>query len=556
MLNYQIPMMKFKPALLALVLSASAYAQRAPEVLQIDPAVKVNAPTSPGTFYELQSSPDLENWIPERTFAGTGNLVESVFVTETNRFFRLAGISYPQLNGVQVTTGGTGLNPAFDPGIYTYALRVTGEITVLTFDFGTDVTEADLNGEAVGAGQPVSLVLTNHPDLWLRLEGQNGLVTKYLIKPIPAAFPYATVTNLVSPDNDYVILNAARFQNNAPGSWLMVLDNRGVPLWWKRIELGLHLQVHGNGLLSYVAEAGRNANNDRLSQNVVMDSYFNELFSLMPEGEYINDLHAFLITTRGTYYSLEYQWNTNTLEIDGVLTNLYVKDNFIKEQSLATGEVLFEWGSWGNISYLDSKYPNQADYAHLNWVAEDFDGNPMVSARGTSQVIKIDKRTGNVQWRLGGAMSDFEFVDDPLNGFGGQHSAHRLPNGNILIFDNRNFVSTNKVLPGEGPSRVVEYQLDETAGTAKLVWSYTREGYHSTSEGGAQRLPNGNTFITWGKNTATAMTEVDSAGTILQDIRITDSNGINLLAYHSYKVKREEIAGIRDQPRPGPQPVP
>jgi hypothetical protein len=377
-----------------------------------------------------------------------------------------------------------------------------------------------------------------------------------LIKPIPAAFPRISVTNQVAPDEDYVILNAARFQNNTPGSWLMVLDNHGVPLWWKRIELGLHLQMHDNGLLSYVAAAGRNEKNEILSRNVILDGYFNELFSFMPEGGYINDLHDFVITRRGTFYTLEYRWNTNSLELDGVVTNLFVKDNFVKEYSLPNGELLFEWGTWGNVSYQDSKYPNRADYAHLNWVAEDFDGNPMVSARGTSQVIKIDKRDGGVLWRLGGAMSTFSFVNDPLNGFGGQHSAHRIPNGNILIFDNRNFVSTNAVIPSEGPSRVVEYRLNEADGTATLTWSYSREGYHSTSEGGAQRMDNGHTFITWGKSTITAMTEVDAAGNLLQDIAVKEPSGNPYLVYHSYKLRRAEIPGIRDLPRAGPQELP
>ena len=92
---------------------------------------------------------------------------------------------------------------------------------------------------------------------------------------------------------------------------------------------------------------------------------------------------------------------------------------------------------------------------------------------------------------MGGKDSDFNIIDDPLGGFSHQHTVSQLGNGNILLFDNGNLHQPQQ-------SRVVEYQLDEEAMTATYVWSYTEAGRFSYAAGSAQRLPNGNTFISWG----------------------------------------------------------
>jgi hypothetical protein len=71
-----------------------------------------------------------------------------------------------------------------------------------------------------------------------------------------------------------------------------------------------------------------------------------------------------------------------------------------------------------------------------------------------------------------------------------QHDATLLPNGNILIFDN----GTKR-----GYSRAVEVVPE----SGEISWSYeenTREDFFSSSRGGAQRLPNGNTLLTESNN--------------------------------------------------------
>ena len=58
--------------------------------------------------------------------------------------------------------------------------------------------------------------------------------------------------------------------------------------------------------------------------------------------------------------------------------------------------------------------------------------------------------------------------------------------------------------------------------TATLVWSYERDGHYALSQGSAQRLANGNTFIGWGSVKSTLATEVDAEGRIVFDMAASD----------------------------------
>jgi hypothetical protein len=166
------------------------------------------------------------------------------------------------------------------------------------------------------------------------------------------------------------------------------------------------------------------------------------------------------------------------------------------------GRLVFEWRSWEHVRLTDTaatneferRPPDVVSYMHGNGLALDRDGHIILSARRFDQLIKINRRTGRIMWRMGGPASvnnEFTFIDDPHNGFSGQHHPTILPNGNLLLFDN----GTNQ--EGAPISRVVEYALDQENRTARLVWSYA-DGRYAPAMGSAQRLPNGNTLIGWG----------------------------------------------------------
>jgi hypothetical protein len=101
--------------------------------------------------------------------------------------------------------------------------------------------------------------------------------------------------------------------------------------------------------------------------------------------------------------------------------------------------VLFEWHSLEHVG-LDETYARVSqdgspgiDYFHVNFIEVDHDSNLIVSARETFAVYKIDRKTGEVMWRLGGKKSDFEM--GPGTRFAYQHDARRQRDGTISIFD-------------------------------------------------------------------------------------------------------------------------
>jgi outer membrane protein assembly factor BamB len=87
-----------------------------------------------------------------------------------------------------------------------------------------------------------------------------------------------------------------------------------------------------------------------------------------------------------------------------------------------------------------------------------------------------------------------------------QHDPDVLPNGNLLVFDNR-----GKFGPG-GQTRVLEFN----PGNGEIAWTYGGDRNHhfeSFIRGSQQRLPNGNTFIT--EDDGGRLLEVTGDGTIV-----------------------------------------
>lgn len=103
------------------------------------------------------------------------------------------------------------------------------------------------------------------------------------------------------------------------------------------------------------------------------------------------------------------------------------------------------------------------------------------------------RETWSIKWSWGA--ENLEFPHDPS----------LLDNGNILLFDNGLL---------RGYSRVLELE----PASQEIVWEYTGsppEDFYSPIMGAAQRLPNGNTFIT--HSWKGRLFEVTSSGDIVWD---------------------------------------
>jgi len=204
-----------------------------------------------------------------------------------------------------------------------------------------------------------------------------------------------------------------------------------------------------------------------------------------------------------------------------------VWQGIVQELDIQTGEVLFEWQSIEHVgleeTYItpsEDHYPG-IDYFHINSIDVDHDNNLLISARETSTVYKIDRKTGEVIWRLGGKMSDFQMEQGARFAF--QHDARRLPDGTISIFDNGTTVFQNGVPKAVEDSRAIVLEVDEELMRAKLVDEYTHpEGMRADAAGNTQVLPDGDVFVGWGR--ALAISEFSHEGDLLFDLRLPPQN--------------------------------
>lgn len=225
------------------------------------------------------------------------------------------------------------------------------------------------------------------------------------------------------------------------------------------------------------------------------------------------DLHELQLLDNGNALLLSYVPVPYDLSPFGGPVDGSVVDIVIQEQD-RSHNVVFEWRGLQHIPLTNSYFSLTAtlpvDYMHTNGIEPDSDGNLLISSRNTSDVVKIDRNTGGILWRMGGRNNEFNFNGD--SGFWLQHDVRRLPNGNITVFDNGNFHSPSA-------SRQVEYQVDEVNKVLTRTWQFPLDASRFTNiMGNAQRLPNGNTIGSWA--VLNKVTEVTPNGSVAIELKL------------------------------------
>jgi hypothetical protein len=174
-----------------------------------------------------------------------------------------------------------------------------------------------------------------------------------------------------------------------------------------------------------------------------------------------------------------------------------VLNGIIKEVDIRTGRLVWQWDSLSHVpvtaSYLKVSASGLYDYFHLNSIQQLSDGNLLISARNTSAVYLIDKRTGRIIWTLGGKSSSFSV--GPGATFQWQHDAHLV--GQTLTLFNDAWGGAG--YPQTTPSSAMTLHLNTSSMTATLVHSYGHSPPVTVrAEGSMETLPNGDVFVGWG----------------------------------------------------------
>ena len=324
----------------------------------------------------------------------------------------------------------------------------------------------------------------------------------------------------------------------------MIVDDRGQVVWFRPLPgsygraMDFKVQTYrGRPVLTWGETPG---------EYVIFDHSYREIARLRAGNGYGGNHHEFLISPQDTALITIYapvRWDISAV---GGPKNGVAKEGIVQELDIQSGEVLFEWHSLEHVgleeTYVkpwDDQYPG-IDYFHINSIDVDHDNNLLISARETSTVYKIDRKTGEVIWRLGGKKSDFEM--GPGTRFAYQHDARRQPDGTISIFDNGTTVFHNGIPRAVEESRAIVLELDKKKMTAALVHEYTHpDKQYADAAGNVQMLPNGNVFIGWGR--AMTISEFSRDGELLFDARLPPQN-------KSYRAFRFPWSG-----HPGDQPA-
>ena len=321
-------------------------------------------------------------------------------------------------------------------------------------------------------------------------DGAVPLLAGTAPRPDAAAPPALTTTTTGREDDGVLLTTPAPVGGDLAGA--AIYDNAGEPVWWKP---GPYMNLEP---LTFRGEPALSVfdNTDAGGEYLLLNSSYQEIASYRMDG-FFTDSHEFELSPDGSrVLLLGFSFVTRDLTEYGGKPDAQVIDAVVQEQDAATGEVLFEWSALDHIPLTETREPltgELVDPVHANSLAYDADGDLLMSARHTSTVYKIDRESGAVRWRLGGAASDFAFAS-PAERPSYQHDARRLPDGRLMLFDNGNRSDPQR-------SRGAVYELDEEAMTARLADDLqTPEPVFTLFAGSARQTAGGNVLLGYGSS--------------------------------------------------------
>jgi len=298
----------------------------------------------------------------------------------------------------------------------------------------------------------------------------------------------------------------------------MIVDDLGQLVWFSKDRYATDFKVQryrGEPVLTWWQ--GKVVAGHGVGEYVIFDSSYREITRVQAGSGHQGDLHEFSITPQDTALLTSYVATPTDLSPIGGPKEGMAWGGIAQELDIESGKVLFEWRSLEHVGVEESyrEEPPQdpdtpIDYFHINSINIDFDGNFLISAKGTSAVYKVDRESGEILWRLGGKKSDFEMGEGTRTAF--QHDARRQSDGTITSFDNGAPPQVHE------QSRGIVVDLDMNSMSATLVREFTHpKKLLSTSQGNVQVLPNGDAFVGWGS--APYFSEYSEDGELLFDAR-------------------------------------
>jgi hypothetical protein len=357
----------------------------------------------------------------------------------------------------------------------------------------------------------------------------------------------------------------------------MVLDTRGVPVWYYRSSVPMvgvaDVDSLVPGEISFKpSDEGPSTPFEihTLSPPSTFDISAPSLdaheLQRLPNGDYLVITAALVehVDLEGLVLPLP-DGGTLSFGADSTIVNCG-----IAEVEPKTGAVVWTWDAQDHfdpvkdLTYLSTgillKGTRVVQPYHCNSIAVDANGNLLVSGRHMDSIFYIERPSGRVLWKMGGAtFSKDDAVYVPLDAgpFYRQHDARLQASWSYTCAGGRGQVSVfDDETEAPGPMRAVTFDVtiplpppgdggavddcgvaagDGGRGTATLAWEYLGVGT-STGNGSFRVLADGSRTIGWGFVPLT-FSEVDEAGVDLLDFRLTTGDS----SYRAIKVPLTDL---------------
>jgi hypothetical protein len=314
----------------------------------------------------------------------------------------------------------------------------------------------------------------------------------------------------------------------------MILDQNGRLVWFKALPphasaANFRVQEYqGRPVLTWW-QGDITRHGFGLGVDEIDDGTYTTVAVVQAGNGYTADLHDFQLTPQSTALITAYHPILCDLSAVGGPARGAAVDGVLQEIDVRTGLVMYEWTSLDHVALAESYERASSststwpfDFFHINSLALDRDGSLLVSARNTWAVYEVDRRSGQIIWRLGGRRSSF--AAGPGTRTAWQHDPRQLPDGSISIFDN-----------GASPavrtqSRGVVLGLDGQHRAATVMAQFLHSPPLSAeSQGNMQRLENGDWFLGWGQ--LPYFSEYGPEGQLLFDAHFP----VNVQSYRSFR---------------------
>lgn len=325
--------------------------------------------------------------------------------------------------------------------------------------------------------------------------------------PLPADFPSWRFESLRPAPPGLFVVTFSDPADDRP--WVIVFDDEGVPRWWYNPDTrALWGQILGDGNIVWARSFGDGYGLDpRMAHEVRSES--GKLIRLVRTEGSIVDGHEYRELPNGNVLLDTYVPETADLRRFGGPKRAAIASAEVQEVD-PSGRVLWRWSSRGHIGLRETgrwwrnvlSNPRRRlhreifDPVHINSIEPRGHGEVVISTRHTDAVYGIDRRTGEIRWKLGGTPTgkSLRVVGDPATKLlGGQHDARIDRRGRLTIFDN------GKDRPRR--PRVVFYRLD--LGQRRALYRgqlNDPEVRRSHCCGSAREMSDGGWLVSWGDN--------------------------------------------------------